>query len=201
MHLKINYSYLLFLFHRLKQKSKREFMENNYLSNKPLSILKASLPFLPPNFQKAVSYYVKAEEFNLMCNSLDETVNSPMRACDTTDGGFSKKELIDAVSAYLNDGERELINMFYNLTTALNMYSEFKSFSNFENGDLLPVTISNTTANENVNQNFTSDNNEINANNNPGFNIEMLKNMLSPSQKLMFDKCSSLLNSEGGLHV
>lgn len=153
-------------------------MENNYVSNKPLSILKASLPFLPSNFQRTLSYFVKIEEFNLMCNSFNQDLNSPLSICEAPkDSVISRKELINAISEYLNDNEKEMINMFYNLSIALNLYSGQKNNSDAPKSDSSP--------------------------NKPasGINLDVLKNMLSPSQKAMFDKCSSIINSEGGANV
>lgn len=154
-------------------------MENSYVSNKPLSILKASLPFLPSGYQKTLSYFVKIEEFNIMCNSFNRDINSPLSVCEAPyDTATSRKEMINAISEYLNDSEKELINTFYNLSMALNLYSGQK--------------------NKDSNQNTDSNSESGTAN---GINLDVLKNMLSPSQKAMFDKCSSLINSEGGIHV
>lgn len=243
---------------------------NDLFSNKPLNILKASLPYVPSTMQKVISYYIKIEEFNIMRNSFNTSPDDLLSACDNGSDNNHKNnpiELINAVKPYLNSEEKNLIDMFMNMVSAFNMYNTYKSLNlpalrpesfNFNNPDgtlynsgnkpntsdiddggfvngpdydndnishadnLENVSnkniinasyngnnmnnssdsnISNTINNNfNKNMNNTPDNsNNKQGNSSPNnipanIDIDALKNMLSPSQRAMFDTYSSLLN-------
>lgn len=181
-------------------------MPNEHFSNKPINILKASLPFLPGNAQRFISYYIKIEEFNILCNNLNDEIDNDVRACEN-DSSANSNDLVNAIKPYLNNSERELVDMFINMTNALNMYTAYKSLPNLYSGkseedisiseskeNYEPETYSNNGnyANDNFDSNNSNNNNNSNFNN---INIDMLKNMLSPSQKAMFDTYSSMLNN------
>lgn len=242
---------------------------NDLFSNKPLNILKASLPYVPSTMQKVISYYIKIEEFNIMRNSFNTSPDDLLSACDNSSDKNHKNnpiELINAVKPYLNSEEKNLIDMFMNMVSAFNMYNTYKSLNlpalrpeafNFNNPDgplynscnkpdnsdiekdsLINSTdydndnishsdnlesvydkninnasysgnnmnnssdsnINNVINNFNKNMNTTSDNSNNNQGNSSPNNIpanidiDALKNMLSPSQRAMFDTYSSLLN-------
>lgn len=200
-------------------------MSNEQFSNKPLNILKASLPFLPGTAQKFVSYYIKIEEFNLLCNNLNDELDNDLRACDN-DTPPNPNDLVKAIKPYLNNSERELVDMFLNMTRALNMYTTYKSLPSLYNEKPVDTPSSADTIILNTNMADSADNSEaatsdipidftnesqnittndannaectnMNSNNtnNGGVNIEMLKNMLSPAQRAMFDTYSAMLNN------
>lgn len=192
---------------------------NDLFSNKPLNILKASLPYVPSTMQKVISYYIKIEEFNIMRNSFNTSPDDLLSACDNGSDNNHKNnpiELINAVKPYLNSEEKNLIDMFMNMVSAFNMYNTYKSLnlpalrpeafnfnnpdgpvynsgnksdaSNIENDSFINGTDYNNDNPDNKQSNSSPDN--IPAN----IDIDALKNMLSPSQRAMFDTYSSLLN-------
>ncbi len=192
---------------------------NDLFSNKPLNILKASLPYVPSTMQKVISYYIKIEEFNIMRNSFNTSHDNLLSACDNgSDNNHKNKpiELINAVKPYLNTEEKNLIDMFMNMVNAFNMYNTYKSLnlpalrpesfdfnnpdgpvynsgnksdaSNIENDSFINGTDYDNDNPNNKQSNSSSDN--IPAN----IDIDALKNMLSPSQRAMFDTYSSLIN-------
>ena len=192
---------------------------NDLFSNKPLNILKASLPYVPSTMQKVISYYIKIEEFNIMRNSFNTSPDDLLSACDNGSDNNHKNnpiELINAVKPYLNTEEKNLIDMFMNMVNAFNMYNTYKSLnlpalrpesfnfnnpdgpvynsgnksdaSNIENDSFINGTDYNNDNPDNKQSNSSPDN--IPAN----IDIDALKNMLSPSQRAMFDTYSSLLN-------
>lgn len=192
---------------------------NDLFSNKPLNILKASLPYVPSTMQKVISYYIKIEEFNIMRNSFNTSPDDLLSACDNGSDSNHKNnpiELINAVKPYLNSEEKNLIDMFMNMVSAFNMYNTYKSLnlpalrpesfnfnnpdgpvynsgnksdaSNIENDSFINGTDYNNDNPDNKQSNSSPDN--IPAN----IDIDALKNMLSPSQRAMFDTYSSLLN-------
>ena len=187
-------------------------ISNDLFSNKPLNILKASLPYVSSTMQKVISYYIKIEEFNIMRNSFNASPDDLLSACDNSSDNAHKNnpiELINAVKPYLNNEEKNLIDMFMNMVSAFNMYNTYKSLNlpalhpeafNFYNSGIKPDTSKiendsfiNGTDYDNVNTNNNQGNsspNNIPAN----IDIDALKNMLSPSQRAMFDTYSSLLN-------
>ncbi len=192
---------------------------NDLFSNKPLNILKASLPYVPSTMQKVISYYIKIEEFNIMRNSFNNSHDNLLSACDNgSDNNHKNKpiELINAVKPYLNTEEKNLIDMFMNMVNAFNMYNTYKSLNlpalrpesfNFNNPDGPVYNSGNKSDASNIENDsfingtdYDNDNpNKKQSNSSPdnipaNIDIDALKNMLSPSQRAMFDTYSSLLN-------
>lgn len=192
---------------------------NDLFSNKPLNILKASLPYVPSTMQKVISYYIKIEEFNIMRNSFNTSHDNLLSACDNgSDNNHKNKpiELINAVKPYLNIEEKNLIDMFMNMVNAFNMYNTYKSLNlpalrsesfNFNNPDGPVYNSGNKSDASNIENDrfingtdYDNDNpNNKQSNSSPdnipaNIDIDTLKNMLSPSQRAMFDTYSSLLN-------
>ena len=192
---------------------------NDLFSNKPLNILKASLPYVPSTMQKVISYYIKIEEFNIMRNSFNTSHDNLLSACDNgSDNNHKNKpiELINAVKPYLNTEEKNLIDMFMNMVNAFNMYNTYKSLNlpalrpesfNFNNPDGSVYNSGNKSDASNIENDsfingtdYDNDNpNNKQSNSSPdnipaNIDIDALKNMLSPSQRAMFDTYSSLLN-------
>lgn len=192
---------------------------NDLFSNKPLNILKASLPYVPSTMQKVISYYIKIEEFNIMRNSFNTSHDNFLSACDNgSDNNHKNKpiELINAVKPYLNTEEKNLIDMFMNMVNAFNMYNTYKSLNlpalrpesfNFNNPDGPVYNSGNKSDASNIENDsfingtdYDNDNpNNKQSNSSPdnipaNIDIDALKNMLSPSQRAMFDTYSSLLN-------
>lgn len=192
---------------------------NDLFSNKPLNILKASLPYVPSTMQKVISYYIKIEEFNIMRNSFNTSHDNLLSACDNgSDNNHKNKpiELINAVKPYLNTEEKNLIDMFINMVNAFNMYNTYKSLNlpalrpesfNFNNPDGPVYNSGNKSDASNIENDsfingtdYDNDNpNNKQSNSSPdnipaNIDIDALKNMLSPSQRAMFDTYSSLLN-------
>lgn len=207
-------------------------MPNEQFLNKHINILKASLPFLPRNAQRFISYYIKIEEFNILCSNLDDEIDNDIRAC-ANDNSPNPNDLVNAIKPFLNSNERELVDMFLNMTRAINMYNAYKSLPNLFNDKVnQDVNINEenyetetynnknnnnnsfngsnfANINNNNENNFSNSDNSSNVNNSNGnnsnvnsgneinfnnVNIDMLKNMLSPSQRAMFDTYSSMLN-------
>lgn len=192
---------------------------NDLFSNKPLNILKASLPYVPSTMQKVISYYIKIEEFNIMRNSFNNSHDNLLSACDNgSDNNHKNKpiELINAVKPYLNTEEKNLIDMFMNMVNVFNMYNTYKSLNlpalrpesfNFNNPDGPVYNSGNKSDASNIENDsfingtdYDNDNpNNKQSNSSPdnipaNIDIDALKNMLSPSQRAMFDTYSSLLN-------
>lgn len=138
---------------------------------------------------------------------------------------FNLKEYLTAISPYLSKSEQDLINMMSNVVQAFNMINLYKDidpsilssitspFSNpafFQNEEDVSSNSTMEETNNEDNTNFDSVNTQENTRftdnlealdndsktDNQGLNIEALKNMLSPSQKAMFDTYSSMLNNK-----
>ena len=168
-------------------------MLNDSIRNKPLNILKASLPFMTSPMQKAISYYIKIEEFQSMCNSINEPLDNDFSACDfNSESRANPYEFINAIKPYLNTEEKNLIEMFINMVNAFNMYGTYKTLSEMPFGDIANFTSSEENSQKNNSTNEETSKQPFEGNN---FNVDALKNMLSPSQKAMFETYSSLLNN------
>lgn len=226
-------------------------------SQKTLNILKASLPFIPSGMQRMVSNFVKIEEFNIMFQNLNESLDTTISACEFTQNdsnhSFQAKDLISAIKPYLDDKEKELIDMALNMMNAFQIYNMYKSLpdaflpqSNFfeqnmnseskndfnqksdfefkndfsqnsdfefkndfgQNSDFESQNDFGQNADfkqkddihQNENNNRSNSQNQANTNFNSinpnNINIETLKNLLTPSQRAMFETYSGLLNNQ-----
>lgn len=170
-------------------------MQDNY-SQKSINILKASLPFMPINTQKMVSSYIKIEEFNHMVKNLNSSIDDTLHACELeakeNKSNFNPQDLICAIKPYLSKNEIELINMVMNFTKAYNIYNTY----GLNNMDLNNLNTNNLNFNQASSNNEQHSNVTSNSNQQNNLNIEALKNMLSPSQRAMFDTYSSILNNQ-----
>lgn len=215
---------------------------NSPFSQKTLNILKASLPFIPSGMQRMVSNLVKIEEFNIMVQNLNDSLDSTIRACEYSAGNngsnpFNSGDLISAIKPYLDDKERELIDMLLNMMNAIKIYNIFQSFPSaapsdsqnadnpdFENHEFENHGRDTEVPNDNVlsddkvqdddyqnyeapdyveadiNESDSEPENSSNMTNQNGFNIESLKNLLSPSQRAMFETYSTLLNNNSNIN-
>lgn len=245
---------------------------NSSFSQKTLNILKASLPFIPPGMQRMVSNFVKIEEFNIMVRNLNDSLDATVSACEYSAAGnyngssFNTNDFISAIKPYLDDRERELIDMLFNMMNALKIYNLYKSFPsavmpdeqnfggiNFNNFDFdSKSTGSQETEHHEEYRNDTdietgsrepdnliSDNQIENTESSAGnaevldyqdyndsdyadtdknsqepipketdentaaqndFNIEALKNLLTPGQRAMFETYSALLNNNSNIN-
>ncbi len=206
-----------------------ESISGNPMSNKPLNILKASLPFIPPNMQRGISYYIKIEEFNTMVRGFQEDNLSGLKACGIEappKRNFNLNEYLTAITPYLSKAEQDIIKTVLNVVQAMKMYNIYKELDpSFMSGMAAPETgpsFHPAGTGETPEFNFNAaetdtpeddtypsesreqpahqeDHGNIPTENpagteNQGLNIEALKNMLSPSQKAMFETYSSLLN-------
>lgn len=188
---------------------------NSPFSQKTLNILKASLPFIPSGMQRMVSNLVKIEEFNIMVKNLNDSLDSTIRACEYSAGNngsnpFNSGDLISAIKPYLDDKERELVDMLLNMMNAIKIYNIFQSFpsaapsdsqntdtpdfenqESYESPDYVEADINEPESEPESDSNMTNPN---------GFNIESLKNLLSPSQRAMFETYSTLLNNNSNIN-
>lgn len=120
---------------------------------------------------------------------MNESLDNNISACDFNSNSSSNPyELLNAVKPYLNNDEKNLVEMFINMVNAFNMYGTYKTLSNLDNSDIegnnspnIDVSVKNSTNTNSSNNNF---------------NIDSLKSMLTPSQKAMFETYSSLLNNQ-----
>lgn len=174
------------------------------MSGKFINILKASLPFMPQPMQRGLSYYIKIEEFNTMVQNFQEDAKSSLSACSVTDGedrNFNLNEYLAAISPYLSANEREMLQMATNIVQALKLYHITKDFS-FGSTEPAPTADPATCMNlpsipsaspEEVHADTIAPQ-KTNTDTPSGFNIDNLKNMLSPSQQALFETYSAMLN-------
>lgn len=165
------------------------------MPTKTMNILKASLPFVPVQMQRGLSYFIKIKEFNEMVQNFQEDTKSGLTACGVSsveEHSFNLNEYLTAISPYLSKEEQGLIQMITNVVQALNIYSITKDLPfDFLNPAQPPAPSSTnvSSAHDPAKESAPSNSNNF------SFDIEALKNMLSPEQKAMFDTYSSLLNN------
>lgn len=138
------------------------------VSAKELQIMKAAIPYIPTSEQKFISIYVKFAELmktlQLFRNSKEDSVG----ICSVPEESRNPTAMLNAIKCYLDDNERETIDLLTNFVSASSIYSNFKK-QNESNGD----------------------------SNSKGNNMDMMsmfKSMLSPEQSAMFDTYSSVFS-------
>lgn len=139
---------------------------DSIVSVKQLQIMKAAIPYIPVGEQKFISIYVKFSELMNTYKIFNNPKEESVGICTVPEESRNPAEMLNAVKCYCDDSEREMIDLLMNFVSATSLYSTYK------------------------NQNDNSDDSHTN-------NIDlfsMIKNMLPPDQKAMFDTYSSVLS-------
>lgn len=101
---------------------------DNLIQNKQLLILKAAIPYLTGNSQKALSIFSKYYEL-IKTVQITHGENSALSMCSINTDNPSEKpiQLLKDIRCYCSDTEKETIDFFMDF---LQMYETYENFMN-----------------------------------------------------------------------
>ena len=171
------------------------------INNQQMQIIKTAIPYLNYELQRQIAVVIKFLELkntfqiynnnnfnkiqalNLMSHPKESMLQSVRTVCSD-----DNKNLIDIIINILNINK--LMNTYKNLQAQKSSQKQEQSISNDNNSSETISTEEETnTANNTIDSNSSSTSN-------PNFSLDMLKNMLSPEQRNMFDMLSMLMKPQ-----
>lgn len=147
---------------------------DSLVCSKELNILKALLPFVSPDGQRFLSVFIKFQELMNTMKLVNSISSRNKGICKSHPKGESSAlDIIDAVKIYLNKEEASKIENYINMFNAIKMFNELSSlFGNEDSSD--------------------SEGGSKDSGSNNMFNMDMLKNMLSPEQQAIFESLQNM---------
>ena len=102
---------------------------DNLIQSKQLLILKAAIPYLSGNSQKALSIFAKYYEL-IKTMQISQGENSALSMCSVTTENPSDKPLqfLKDIRCYCNDAEKETIDFFVDF---FQIYETYENFMNW----------------------------------------------------------------------
>lgn len=135
---------------------------DNLINNKELNILKAVFPLMPPNIKHVLAMYIAMKELS-NAFLIIKLANIPHNfSSGNTSLDFNK--IFEAAKKHLNPSEIDSIESYLNIFNTLQMVNDMSSMF---------------------------DSNDADNNSSAGFNMDILKSMLSPEQSAIFDTFSN----------
>ena len=128
--------------------------------------MKAVLPLLPSNMQKFMAIYIAINELSNIFKLFDALNNGTLNQETGFDGNLDISKIFESIKKFLDPKEAEMYENYINIMNVMKMYNEMSSM--FEN---------------------TSDEGE--GNTNSGFNMDILKSMLTPEQSAIFESLNN----------
>ncbi len=101
---------------------------DNLIQNKQLLILKAAIPYMTGNPQKAISIFAKYYEL-IKTVQMSQGENSALSMCSVNTQNPSEKplQLLKDIRCYCTDAEKETIDFFVDF---FQMYETYENFMN-----------------------------------------------------------------------
>ncbi len=143
------------------------FNINQYINNKELNILKAVLPHIPANYQKFLAIYIAMKELSNIFNLINAISNNSFITTNSCNSELDISKIFESVKTFLNPDECETIDNYLNAMSMMKMMNEMSAMSE---------------------ENFSSNQDSSTSN---GFNMDILKSMLTPEQSAIFDSLSN----------
>ena len=137
-----------------------------YVNNKELNILKAVFPHLPANIQKFMAIYIAMKELSNIFALLNAVNSHRFDTPANNDSKLDISKILEAVKSHLDPSETEMIENYINMMNMMKMMNEMSDMTDGTSSD--------------------SDSSSAG-----GFNMDMLKGMLTPEQSAIFDSLSN----------
>lgn len=144
---------------------KGSFSIDNFINNKELNIMKAILPLLPSHMQKFMAIYIAINELSNIFKLFEVLGNGNFSQESNHNENLDIRTIFETIKKYLDPKEAEMYENYINIINVMKMYNEMSSM--FENE--------------------SSDENNTNA----GFNMDILKSMLTPEQSAIFESLNN----------
>lgn len=154
--------------------------DNLFEMNKNRNILRASIPFLPPQMQQICSYYIRFQELQSLMQEFPIMPESDFSICQNDDTiprqEATPANVIHAISPYLSKEELEFFHSYLRLIRA----------EQPDTCDNHSDTHTKTTADSKKNLQKEDETNQCS-------NLSQIMNLLTPEQKSSFMKYANLL--------
>ncbi len=141
---------------------------DSLVSDNQLQMLKAAIPYVANSHQRVLSLYVKFLEFSNTFQLVHATESQTLGICSIEEPKRNSREMLNAISQYCGDGEREIIELLTNFISAFQMYNNYQETPR------------------------SSGESERRSQPSP---MDVVKNLLSPEQQVMLDTYSTLMAS------
>ena len=141
-------------------------------------MLKAALPYVPPQNKKAMEIILQAD--NLLClasevSSNDDDMTLRAAQADTPATPAVYEKLLLNIKHYCTPAESEIVRMLLNFLHADELFKNYRDFTK---------------------NHYAMQTEEYNENDNQNFMMEFLMSQLSPKQRTTFEQVTNIMNNK-----
>ena len=150
-------------------------MEFSNEHQRRLAMLKAALPYVPPQNKKAMEIILQAD--NLLCLASEVSSNDDdmtLRAAQPATPAVYEKLLLN-IKDYCTPAESEIVRMLLNFLHADELFKNYRDFTK---------------------NHYAMQTEEYNENDNQNFMMEFLMSQLSPKQRTTFEQVTNIMNNK-----
>ena len=150
-------------------------MEFSNEHQRRLAMLKAALPYVPPQNKKAMEIILQAD--NLLCLASEVSSNDDdmtLRAAQADTPAVYEKLLLN-IKDYCTPAESEIVRMLLNFLHADELFKNYRDFTK---------------------NHYAMQTEEYNENDNQNFMMEFLMSQLSPKQRTTFEQVTNIMNNK-----
>lgn len=153
-------------------------MEFSNEHQRRLAMLKAALPYVPPQNKKAMEIILQAD--NLLClasevSSNDDDLTLRAAQADTPATPAVYEKLLLNIKDYCTPAESEIVRMLLNFLHADELFKNYRDFTK---------------------NHYAMQTEEYNENDNQNFMMEFLMSQLSPKQRTTFEQVTNIMNNK-----
>ena len=153
-------------------------MEFSNEHQRRLAMLKAALPYVPPQNKKAMEIILQAD--NLLClasevSSNDDDMTLRAAQADTPATPAVYEKLLLNIKDYCTPAESEIVRMLLNFLHADELFKNYRDFTK---------------------NHYAMQTEEYNENDNQNFMMEFLMSQLSPKQRTTFEQVTNIMNNK-----
>ena len=153
-------------------------MEFSNEHQRRLAMLKAALPYVPPQNKKAKEIILQAD--NLLClasevSSNDDDMTLRAAQADTPATPAVYEKLLLNIKDYCTPAESEIVRMLLNFLHADELFKNYRDFTK---------------------NHYAMQTEEYNENDNQNFMMEFLMSQLSPKQRTTFEQVTNIMNNK-----
>ena len=153
-------------------------MEFSNEHQRRLAMLKAALPYVPPQNKKAMEIILQAD--NLLClasevSSNDDDMTLRAAQADTPATPAVYEKLLLNIKDYCTPAESEIVRMLLNFLHADELFKNYRDFTK---------------------NHYAMQTEEYNEKDNQNFMMEFLMSQLSPKQRTTFEQVTNIMNNK-----
>ena len=155
-------------------------MEFSNEHQRRLAMLKAALPYVPPQNKKAMEIILQAD--NLLClasevasNDNDDDMTLRAAQADTSATPAVYEKLLLNIKDYCTPAESEIVRMLLNFLHADELFKNYRDFTK---------------------NHYAMQTEEYSENDNQNFMKEFLMSQLSPKQRTTFEQVTNIMNNK-----